>query len=35
VDLALLGSSEPLLREVECTLVQAATQHDAPTLYLL
>ena len=35
VDLALIGSYEPLLRAVEFTIVQAAKQHDAQTLYLL
>ena len=35
VDLALIGYYEPLLRDVELTIVQAAKQHDAQTLYLL
>jgi transposase len=35
VDLALIGYYDPLLSEVELTLVKAAKQHDAQTLYLL
>jgi transposase len=35
VDLALLGSYDPLLRELELPIVKAAQQHDAHTLYLL
>jgi transposase len=35
VDLALLGSYEPLLRDLELHIVKAAKQHDPNTLYLL
>jgi transposase len=35
VDLALLGSDDPLLRALEWPIVKAAQQHDAHTLYLL
>jgi transposase len=35
VDLALLGSDDPLLNNLEWHLVKAAKQHDANTLYLL
>ena len=35
VDLALLGSDEPLLRDLEWHIVKAAQQHDPNTLYLL
>jgi transposase len=35
VDLTLLGSYDPLLRDLELQIVQAAKQHDAHTLYLL
>jgi transposase len=35
VDLTLIGYYEPLLRDVELTIVKAAKQHDAQTLYLL
>jgi transposase len=35
VDLALLGSYDPLLSELELHIVKAAKQHDANTLYLL
>jgi transposase len=35
VDLALLGSYDALLRDVELTIVKTATHHDANTLYLL
>ena len=35
VDLALLGSDEPLLRALELHIVKAAKQHDAHPLYLL
>jgi transposase len=35
VDLALIGSYDELLRDVELTLVNTATHHEAHTLYLL
>jgi transposase len=35
VDLTLLGYYDPLLRDLELHIVQAAKQHDAHTLYLL
>jgi transposase len=35
VDLALLGSYDPLLNDLELHIVKAAKQHDANTLYLL
>jgi transposase len=35
VDLALIGSYDELLRDVELTLVNTAKHHDANTLYLL
>jgi transposase len=35
VDLALLGSYDPLLNDLEWHIVKAAKQHDANTLYLL
>jgi transposase len=35
VDLALVSSSDALLRDVELTIVKTAKQHDANTLYLL
>jgi transposase len=35
VDLALLGSYDPLLNDLELHMVKAAKQHDANTLYLL
>src|SRR6266436_7058020 len=35
VDLALIGSYDALLRDVELTIVKTARQHDANTLYLL
>ena len=35
VDLALIGYYDELLRDVELTIVKAAKQHDANTLYLL
>jgi transposase len=35
VDLALIGYYDQLLSDVELTIVQAAKQHDAQTLYLL
>ena len=35
VDLALLGSYDPLLNDLEVHIVKAAKQHDAKTLYLL
>jgi transposase len=35
VDLALLGSYDPLLNDLEWHIVQAAKQHDANSLYLL
>jgi transposase len=35
VDLALIDYYDPLLRELELTIVQTAKQHDANTLYLL
>jgi transposase len=35
VDLALLGSYDPLLRDLELHIVKAAKQHDPNTLYLL
>jgi hypothetical protein len=35
VDLALLGDSDPLLRDLELHIVKAARQHDAHPLYLL
>jgi transposase len=35
VDLALLGYDDPLLHDLAAHIVQAATQHDAHTLYLL
>ena len=35
VDLALIGSDAPLLRDLEFHLVPAAKQHDAQTIYLL
>jgi transposase len=35
VDLALLGSYDPLLSELELHIVKAAKQHDPNTLYLL
>jgi transposase len=34
-DLALLGSYDPLLNDLEWHIVKAAKQHDANTLYLL
>jgi transposase len=35
VDLALIDYDDELLRDVELTIVKAASQHDANTLYLL